>query len=228
MALPKIPKGVSPKEFYDGFFPTEEWVGALEPITREQRQNPFQTVRIIDRVPDDVKERWTGATVRLTQEQLGEKKRDLRRFLEVAAEGYLGLVPRRNRIAGNTRVMPRPRVPCPTGDKGQLKWFPDEPNVIRCNRGHVVDPFDMFPQTGAFKVTGPLGEEQAYPYHDTPDGEKRIYLDSEYLIPLRMWTLAAVARDMGVLFSVTGNVEYARRAAAIVYDFARARPWASA
>ena len=226
MALPKIPKGMSPQEFYGGFFPTEEWVQALEPIARAQRQNPFQTVRIIDRLPDDVKERWTGTIVKLTREQLDDKKSDLRRFLTVAAEGYLGLVPRRNRIAGNTRVMTRAKVPCPTGDKGLLEWSPDKPDVIRCNRGHNVDPFGMFPQTGAFRITGPLGDEQEYPYHDTPDGKKRIYLNGEYLDPLRMWTLAATARDMGILFSVTGNVEYAKRAAAIVYDFACAvRHW---
>ena len=220
-ALPEIPKGMPVNEFYDGFYPTEEWVAQLAPLPFSDRRHPYQSVEIVAELPNDPKARWSGTTIRVTREDLDRMKRDMRRFLSVEPEAYLGLTPRRNRISGNSRVMlGKASIPCPLGDKGLLVWHPDDPDAITCNKGHKVDPFTLYPQTGVYEITGPLGEKQAYPYHDTPDGKKRIYLTGEFMDPLRVDALSTAAYKMGVLYAVTGDVEYAKRAAAIVCDFA--------
>ena len=227
MALPEIPRGQSPRDFYDGFYPTEEWIQSLRLLPRDQRENPYQTVRIVDALPEDPRQRWAAATVKLTREDVAKTRKAMERFVRVSPEAYRGLVPRRNRIAGNQRVMPDGRVtPCPMDDRGLLHWYPDDPETIHCDRGHTVDPFALFPQTGVLRIKDPLGDEQDYAYHDTADGEKRIFLTGEYTVPLRMYALSQGARDMGTLYQHTGDIEYARRAAAILYDFARAiRHW---
>lgn len=226
MAVADIPAGMEPREFYDGFFPTEQWVQSLAPIAREQRRNPFQALRAVESLPDDPKARWAGATVDLTRERIEEMEKQAQRFLQLSPERFLGLVPRRNRIAGNQRVMPDGRVvPCPMGDSGRLRWYPDEPDTIHCSRGHTADVFALLPQTGVFKMACPLGDEQQeYPYHDTPDGQRRIFLNGEYRDPLRVHALSQGAADPAMLYRLKGDLEYARRAAAILYDFALAVP----
>ena len=224
-ALPEIPEGVSPEAFYDGFFPTEEWIAQLRAVPREQRRSPFQNIQVVDKLPSDPKVRWPGAVVRLTTDDIKEMEADMQRFLAVAPEAYAGLVPRRNRISGNARVMLTTRVvPCPRGDDGKLSWHPDAPETIECSTGHTVDPFSVLPQTGSFRVQGPLGEEQEYPYHDTPDGKKRVYLLGEFMHPLRVATLARGALHLGMLYSLTQDECYALRSAAILHDFALAVP----
>lgn len=220
----RVPDGMSFREFYGGFFPTEEWAEALAPLPLAQRGNPFQTVRVADSMPEDPKERWPGAVVLMTREEVESAERDLAPILAVEAAALLGLVPRRNRLSGNARVMLANRaIPCPEGDGGRLTWWPDRPGEIRCSRGHLVEPFEMFPPTGAFHIAGPLGEVQEYPYHDAPDG-RRIYLTGEFMDPLRVSTLARAAERMGAMYQLTGDAEYARRAAAILLDFAHALP----
>ncbi len=223
--LPGIPQGVSPKTFYDGFYPTQAWVDGLRPIPLDRRDSPFQKVEIVPKRSGDPKENWDGAVLRRTSEDIEKLKRDMQPFLEVPPQAYSGLVPRRNRISGNARVMiHRHTIPCPTRDGGRLVWRPDRPDRVRCSRGHPVDPFEMFPSTDTIRVIGPMGEEQAYPYHDTPDGSRRIYLTGEFMDPLRLQVLSAAAQEMGILYAVTGDEAYARRVAAILYDFAEAVP----
>jgi hypothetical protein len=133
-------------------------------------------------------------------------------------------VPRRNLIAGNARVMPGGSAPpCPTGDGGRLQWTPDRPDELRCTEGHLVDPFALFPPTGVFEVSGPLGEVQQYPYHDAPDG-RRTFVQAEFMDAIRVHELSRAARELGTLYAVDGDEAAGRRAAAIVYDFARAVP----
>lgn len=224
-ALPEIPKEMSLKEFYDGFFPAEEWVAALKVIPREQRGNPYQRVRVVDALPEDVKARWPGIVILRTREDIEQMKKSMAPFLRVAPLDYIGLVPRRNNLSGNQRVKVGLNVvSCPTGDGGILEWYPDKPDRICCNHGHDVDPFKLFPPTGIFKITGPLGQPQEHPYHDSKDGKKRIFLYGEYMDPLRVATLSKAAATLGELYQITGDVEYAKRAAAILCDFALALP----
>ena len=224
-ALPVIPDGMTPHEFYGGFFPTEGWLASLEPIPGERRSSPYQRLRVVDRKPEDAKAAWPGAVVLLTREEIGRMEAGLRRFMAVPTASYLGLVPRRNRISGNARVMLGKRdIPCPSADGGHLRWHPDEPDAIRCSRGHVVDPFELFPQTGVFRIAGPAGQEQEYPYHDNADGTKRVYLLGEFMDPLRTLTLARAAGQMAQLYALTSEAAYAIRGAAILTDFALAVP----
>ncbi len=222
-ALPQIPQGMPAADYYGGFFPSEEWTDALATLPREQRTNPFQRIVVVEEAPVG-KDAWPSPEVKLTQGQLDDMARDMKPYLQVPPEDFLGMVPRRNRIAGNARVMPSTRmVKCPTGDGGSLVWTPNRPDELRCNKGHTVDVFAMFPPTGVFEITGPQGEVQEYPYHDAADG-KRIYLNGEYMDSQRVYHLANSARRLGLLYRTTGDEQYATRAAAILYDFACAVP----
>ncbi|MEA3400412.1 MAG: heparinase II/III family protein [Armatimonadota bacterium] len=222
-ALPQLPEGMDPAEYYGGFYPTEEWVRRLEPLPREQRSGPFQRVEVVEEQSEG-REAWSGAVIRLTRDELAAMRRRMAPYLAVEPEDLLGLVPRRNRLAGNARVMPgHASPPCPTGDGGRLQWTPDRPDEIRCTEGHAVDPFELFPPTGVFEITGPLGEMQRYPYHDAPDG-RRTFVQAEFMDTLRVHELSRAARELGILYAVDGDEAAARRAAAIIYDFAGAVP----
>ena len=223
LGLPRIPKGMTPREYYGGFYPDEKWVAALTPLLREQRKNPFQSVSIVEHEPEG-KAAWPSPVVKLTKEQLDRLKRDARAHLAVEPARLLDLVPRRNRISGNARVMRATRMPpCPSGDGGMLEWTPDRPDEIRCPKGHVVDPIKLFPPTGAFRVTSPKGEVQEYLYHDAGDGT-RTFVHGEYMDALRVGSLCQWANKLGQLYAATGKAEYASRAAAILLGFAQAVP----
>ncbi|MBC8869743.1 MAG: heparinase II/III family protein [Planctomycetes bacterium] len=208
LAVPDIPKGVSPEEFYGGFFPTETWVASLRPLPRQQRGNP----------------QLAAYAESLDVRQLADLHRQIRPFMRVDPEAFLEMVPRRNRLAGNARVMPaRSRQTTHLRDTGYLVWTPDKPNELRDAKGTVIDPLKHFPPTGEFRITGPKGDVQRYPYHDTPDG-KRIYVQAEFMDGLRVRELSRAVRALGILYHKTEDVDYAKRAAAILYDFACAVP----
>ncbi|MFW5867407.1 MAG: hypothetical protein ACOCX2_06295, partial [Armatimonadota bacterium] len=222
-ALPKLPDGADPAEYYGGFYPTEEWVAALEPLPHDRRGGPFQRVEVVAERPGG-RQGWAGAVVQLTPDELDAMRDRMAPWLAVEPADLLGLVPRRNRIAGNARVMPGHAAPhCPLGDGGRLAWTPDRPDEIRCSEGHAIDPFELFPPTDVFEITGPLGETQQYPYHDAPDG-KRTFVQSEFMDTLRVYELSRAARELGILHVVDGDDATAARAAAIIYDFAQAVP----
>jgi len=208
LAVPDIPKGVSPEEFYGGFFPTEKWVASLNPLPRGRRGNPQLAA-------------YVGS---LDEEQLADLRRQVKPFMRVDPEAFLDLVPRRNRLAGNARVMPaRSRQTTHLPDAGYLVWTPDKPNELRDTKGTLIYPLKHFPPTGEFRITGPKGDVQRYPYHDTPEG-KRIYVQAEFMDGLRVRELSRAVRALGILYHKTRNVDYAKRAAAILYDFACAVP----
>jgi hypothetical protein len=195
-------------DYYGGFYPSEDWVDALQPIPLEQRANP----QLVTQVES------------LHRDGIEGLKKSANPYLRVEPNDLVGMAPLRNRIAGNARVMPSTRIACcPTEDGATLTWQPDEPDVIWCPKGHPVDPYKLFPQTGTLEIVGPKGDTQEYPFHDAPDG-KRIYLDGEYMDSLRVYYLIEASRTLGLLYQVTGETDYAERAAAITYDFARAVP----
>ncbi len=197
------------EQYYGGFFPTPEWTDALQPVPRDSRANPQLTDILVKP---------------LTRERIESLKQDAEPYLRVSPNDLIGMAPVRNRIAGNARVMPSTRIArCPDGDGETLTWRPDDPDKIWCPQGHTVDPFARYPQTGSIRITGPKGDEQDYPYHDAPDG-KRIYLNGEFMDSLRVYYLIEAAKTLGILYHLTSEVAYAQRAAAILYDFARAVP----
>ncbi|MDP6776047.1 MAG: hypothetical protein QGI83_04715, partial [Candidatus Latescibacteria bacterium] len=196
------------REYYGGFYPTEEWLAALKPVPRSQRGNP--------QFADQVK-----ALGDADRKALAAKAAP---YLTLAPSDLLGMVPPRNRIAGNARVMPSTRIAkCPSGDGETLTWRPDDPDSIWCPKGHTVDPFELFPPTGSIEITGPLGARQSYPYHEGADG-KRIYLIGEYMDSLRVYYLIEASKVLGLLYQDSGDIACAERAAAILYDFACAVP----
>ncbi|MDP6778485.1 MAG: heparinase II/III family protein, partial [Candidatus Latescibacteria bacterium] len=196
-------------EFYGGFYPTVSWVDSLEPISRSERTNP-QMIPPVDALTD------------ADRQALFDQAAP---YMAVAPDDLIGMVPLRNRIAGNARVMPSTRIAqCPAGDGETLTWRPDEPDTIWCPRGHTVDPFGLYPQTGSIEITGPRGDPQSYPYHDEEDG-KRIYLNGEFMDSLRVYYLMEATRALGLLYQLTGDADYARRAASILFDFAIAVPY---
>ena len=202
---------MSPSEvraYYGGFYPTEEWLASLEPVTRSQRVNPQFTDQV--ETLDDAHRR-----------SLAEKAAP---YLALAPADLIGMVPLRNRIAGNARVMPSTRIAkCPSGDGETLTWRPDDPDMIWCPNGHAVNPFTLFPQTGSIEITGPLGDHQSYPYHEDADG-KRTYLNGEYMDSLRVYYLIEASEMLGLLYQDSGDISCAERAAAILFDFACAVP----
>ena len=209
-APPKLPKGTAPKMLYGGFFPTEKWIRSLVPVPRDRRSNP-QLVQ---------------ALRTLNGEDVEKLERLARPFLKVAPEDLLGLVPRRNRLAGNARVMPTGgRLPAYPVTGKPLVWTPDRPDELRDSRGEVVDLHALLPPTGTFRIIGPHGDTQEYPYHDRPNGT-RVYLQAEYMDAQRVSCLSQAVRALGILYHRTNDTAYARRAAAILYDFSQAvRHW---
>ncbi|MDP6775130.1 MAG: hypothetical protein QGI83_00030, partial [Candidatus Latescibacteria bacterium] len=192
--------------YYGGFYPTEEWARSLATVPRDQRANPHYLDRV--RMADD---EWVAS---LRERVDG--------YLLLEPEELLGLAPRRNRIAGNARlnnVAPK----CPCGHNARLTWRPDDPDRIWCPEGHEVDPFELFPETGRIEITGPKGDAQVYPYHDASDG-RRIYLLGEYMDNVRIHCLSEAADLLAMLYRATDDLAYARRSAAIAYDFACAVP----
>lgn len=208
-AIPDIPEGVSPKEFYGGFFPNEAWVGRLVTLPHPRRRNPLLTAYI---------------------ESLGEKhlqrlRRQVKSFMRVKPKSFIGMVPRRNRLAGNVRAMPgRNRQTTHLPNTGYLTWTPDKPDELRDTKGRLIDPLEHFPPTGMIEITGPKGDVQQYPYHDTPGG-KRIYVQAEFMDCVRVRELSTAVRILGILYDRTKDPEFAKRAAAILYDFACAVPY---
>ena len=195
-------------DYYGGFYPSEDWVNALKPISLDLRGNSQLAAKVESLDHDEIESLLIMASS----------------YLRVGPGDLLGMVPFRNRIAGNARVMPATRIArCPTGDGYTLTWRPDEPDVIWCPKGHPVDPYKLFPQNGMLEVTGPKGDIQQYPFHDAPEG-KRIYLEGEYMDSLRVYYLIEASRTLGMLYQVTGENDFAERAATIIYDFARAVP----
>ncbi|MDA0746782.1 MAG: heparinase II/III family protein [bacterium] len=189
--------------YYGGFYPTEAWIDALTCLPPGSTPDPLSAHSDTD---------------------VNALRKYIEPYLNVTPEDLVDLVPKRNRIAGNARVMPAARIAmCPDGHGEKLTWRPDHPDRISCPHGHTVDPFERYPQTGAFEITGPLGDLQIYPYHDTSDGT-RIYLQSEYMDALRVYWLTDACKTLGELYSCTGEIPYAERAAAILTSFARSVP----
>lgn len=208
LAVPDIPEGVSPKEFYGGFFPTEAWIASLKPLPRQLHADP-QLAAYVES---------------LDEEQLADLHRQVKPFMRVNPEAFLNMVPRRNRLAGNARVMPaRSRQTTHLPDTGYLVWTPDKPNELRDTKGTLIDPLKHFPPTGEFRIAGPKGDVQRYSYHDTPEG-KRIYVQAEFMDGMRVRELSRAVRALGILYHRTKKLDYARRAAVILHDFACAVP----
>ena len=111
-------------DYYGGFYPSEDWVNDLKPISLDLRGNSQLAVQVEALDHDEIESLLIMASP----------------YLRVGPGDLLGMVPFRNRIAGNARVMPATRIArCPTGDgygvpKG-IPWIPTSSSLrTGCSR----------------------------------------------------------------------------------------------
>ncbi|MFP3904995.1 MAG: heparinase, partial [Armatimonadota bacterium] len=118
-------------------------------------------------------------------------------------------------------------VGCPNCDGGRqdnikYRWSLQKPDQIECPHcGHTY-PSDEYPMDQSVKVTAPSGKTVEYPYWEDPDG-KRYYFEAKRHFIARE-QLSERARDMALVYHLTGDAQYARRAALIINRFAEVFP----
>ena len=115
---------------------------------------------------------------------------------------------------------------CPNCDAGShesdLGWSIDDPCHVRCPHCRMAFPNETYPEEGVLRIRNAVGKVQEYPYWADETGYR-------YLFSAKAWRqtrvyLAARAEDLGILYQVTGERTYARRAALILDTFARYYP----
>lgn len=115
---------------------------------------------------------------------------------------------------------------CPNCDGGkqehQLAWDPKNPEQLTCRYcGHVY-PSDDYPVSGVESVTSPAGNVFEFPYWADEKGY-RYYFESHRDYQAHE-QLAAAAYKMAWIYHLTGEAEYARRAALLLDRFAQVFP----
>lgn len=101
-------------------------------------------------------------------------------------------------------------------------WNIEQPDQMRCKYcGHVY-PSEEYPMDQAVEVQNPFGETHTYPYHMDKDGHRQFFAARIDLHRLRY--MEDAARNFAYLYHITGDRQYARRAALIVHRFAQVYP----
>ena len=117
-------------------------------------------------------------------------------------------------------------VACAGCSKGvrerQLDWSIDDPFRVRCRHCATVYPGREFAENRTLRLLNPLGDEVEYPFYEDGSGRR-------YFFRARAWWcarfyLADRARDLGQLYQLTGQRQFARRSALILDAFARYYP----
>jgi hypothetical protein len=117
-------------------------------------------------------------------------------------------------------------VGCPNCRAGrqenQLVWTPERPGEVRCQYcGHRY-PSEKYPMTAAVTVRNPRGETQRYPYWADASGYRYFFeARRDDLVKVH---LAEAARNLALLYAVTGEKAHAARAAVLLDEFARVFP----
>ena len=115
---------------------------------------------------------------------------------------------------------------CPNCDEGahegQLVWTVEDPDGVTCKFCGMRFPNETHPEDQVLRVKNPLGEEVEYPYWEDDAGYR-------YFFCTRIWNdsrqyLASGGKDLGELYQLTGDRQYARRAALLLDTFARHYP----
>ncbi|MDA0709190.1 MAG: heparinase II/III family protein, partial [bacterium] len=115
---------------------------------------------------------------------------------------------------------------CPNCDggtqEGQLRWSIADPKRVRCHFCEMIFPNETYPENRVMTVTNPVGKSVDYPFWEDATGYR-------YLFSAKAWREARVyfssrAQDLGELYQLTGEGQYARRAALILDTFARYYP----
>ena len=115
---------------------------------------------------------------------------------------------------------------CPNCDEGahegQLVWTVEDPDGVTCKFCGMRFPNEAHPEDQVLRVKNPLGEEVEYPYWEDDAGYR-------YFFCARIWNdsrqyLASRGKDLGELYQLTGDPQYARRVALLLDTFARYYP----
>ncbi len=107
-------------------------------------------------------------------------------------------------------------------DRGRFDWEPERPHEIRCRGCDAVYPgHPDYPDDRYVEVDAPEGTHR-FSYWEDPDGYRIFFrAHADYLH--RMY-LESRIRDLGRLYTATGNERYARPAAILLRRFAEVVP----
>ena len=115
---------------------------------------------------------------------------------------------------------------CPDCDEGtqegQLDWSIEDPHRVRCKFCGMVYPNETYPESGTLRFTNPVGQEAEYGYWEDETGY-RLFFSARAWRHARTY-FAQASRDLALLYQMTGDRAYARRAVLILDAFARYYP----
>ncbi len=155
--------------------------------------------------------------VAVSPERIDALKQTVAPLMEMPEEEMVALVPDRTGFlfAG-----------CPNCDggaqEGQLTWSVSDPHRVKCRYCAMMFPNGTYPEDQVMRVANPVGVEVEYPYWEDETGYRTFF-------SARAWRQARVyfatwAQDLGELYQMTGERQYARRAVLILDAFARYYP----
>ncbi len=95
------------------------------------------------------------------------------------------------------------------GRAALFEWSIDSPHQVTCSHcGHVY-PSDEYPMDKTIAIVNPIGETQEYHYHQADDG--RAYFWDAKIRGFIKGYFARQAKDLAVLYHLTGEQKYARQ-----------------
>ncbi len=155
--------------------------------------------------------------VKASPKRIERLKRAVAPLMEMSEEEMVALVPDRTGF----RFMGCPN--CDEGtQEGQLAWSIRDPHHVKCRYCDMVFPNETYPEDRVMRVTNPVGGEVEYPYWEDETGYKLLFT-------ARGWREARSyfsnrAEDLGELYQMTGDRQYARHAVLILDAFGRYYP----
>ena len=157
----------------------------------------------------DVSHPWQQ--VDLDEAALSRARRSVAPFIELDEQQLVDLIPARKPIYSWAKF------PIP----GTVSWDPPKPQQITIGSETFI-PEERFPATDSLEHTGPDGTLWTYEFFPDANGEP-IYPTCVRDAAARDRYVEA-ALSMGRLYQVTGEIDYARRAALIIARFAQVYP----
>jgi len=117
-------------------------------------------------------------------------------------------------------------VGCPNCDEGtqegELSWNITDPEHVFCRYCQMCFPNETFLDTNILKATNPLGEIQDYPYWEDESGYRYFFQAKGWYVARNYFS--SIAYDLAMLYHLTNESQYARRAALILDRFAQVYP----
>jgi hypothetical protein len=140
-------------------------------------------------------------------------------LLAISESELIALVPKQSGIW----YTDCPHCDAATQDSGNWTWTPQDPKRITCRDcGEVFPENPKYPETGQIEVAAPDGIH-VYPYWERPSDKYRIFFKARVDSLAREY-MDRACRDLALLYDVTREEVYARRAALILVRFAEVYP----